>query len=292
MSDRCFLCEADAFVPRFDHPPYTVRRCRRCGLVGIAPRPEPHTLYDIYQESYFKSPSAQHIGYQDYLGEFDNYLKTFRRRYECVRPYLQNSDRVLEVGSACGAFLKVLKEHGFADLTGVEISRFAIDQAKAVLNGDVDLRHGYLKDHDFETPFDVVVMWDVIEHMPEPLVELRRLHANMRPGGHLILETQDERSVLAKLAGRRWHMYKFPEHIHHFNQRTVTRMLEMAGFSVVTITKRAAGKYVSGDFLFERVTRYCGPLKWAIAPWRRRMRHVYLNPHDEMIVVARRDDVL
>lgn len=291
MTERCLLCGKSAFTPWFEHPPYTVVQCNHCGLVEVHPKPKPGSLYELYQEAYFKSPSAQHVGYQDYVGELENYLRTFRNRYHCLRRFLSRNDAVLEIGPACGAFLKVLQTEGFSNLHGVEISRFAVQQAASLLGNSVDLRNGYLQDQQFDRRFNAVVLWDVLEHLPNPLEELRRIHSLMNPDGCLILETQDVGSLLARLAGKRWHMYKFPEHIYHFNRKTITRLLTKAGFRVVVMTKRAAGKYLSGEFILERISRYWRPLRWMVAPWRRCLRHIYINPLDEMIVVARRQEV-
>ena len=288
MTEPCLLCCESSFVPRFSHPPFTVVQCRHCRLVAVRPIPKPHILYDFYQEAYFNSLSPKDAGYRNYVGELENYRLTFRRRYRVVRRFLKRSDSVLELGIACGAFLKVLQIEGFCDLHGVDISEFGVRQAASLLGDGVDLRSGYLRDQRFPKRFNTVFMWDVIEHIPDPLTELRLIHSLMSPDGYLILETQDVGSLLARVAGRRWHMYKFPEHLYHFDRRTISQLLALTGFRVVMVTKRAAGKYVSGEFILERVGRYWGLLRWVVAPFHRWLRHIYVNPYDGIIVVARR----
>ncbi len=290
MTPFCTLCRHTAFQTWFEHPPYAVVQCEQCRLVQIEPKPTPEVLADLYGQSYFKSPSAKDSGYQDYVGEWENYLRTFRRRFRCVRRFLDPGGALLEVGMACGAFLRVLQEKGFTDLHGVDVSEFAVQHGRSVLEKGTDLRVGSLGDQPFDRRFDTVVMWDVVEHLADPLAELRHVRTLMNPEAHLILETQDVGSMLARVSGLRWHMFKFPEHIYHFDRYTIRKLLDEAGFRVVLLTKRAAGKYISGEFLMERIGRYGRPLRWLVAPFRRHLPHLYVNPHDEMIVVAKRSD--
>jgi SAM-dependent methyltransferase len=136
--------------------------------------------------------------------------------------------------------------------------------------------------------FDLVTMWDVVEHVPDPQQLLREARAMIRPGGHLLLETQNVDSRFANLLGQRWHHYKHQEHIYHFNPSTVRRLLDQAGFEVVKLTSAFGGKYVSFDFIAERAGRLNRLASLAVRPLTAfRGANVYLNFHDEMVVVAR-----
>jgi len=288
MSGNCGLCGGSRFGLRFREQSYRVVQCLDCHLVQVHPRPSPSELTEIYSHSYFRSLSAQHRGYQDYVGEAKNYLRTFRRRYELIRRFLRPGGAILEVGCACGFFLSVLRENGWSNLHAVDISQYAVDQARKLLGTAIDLRVGVLADQTFDCRFDAVFLWDVVEHLVDPSQELKLIHRLLRPGGYLILETQNVDSWLAVAAGRRWHMYKFPEHLYHFNRQTISSLLHRNGFTVAAISYAAAGKYLSGAFIEERVSRYSPPLRRFVTPLHDRLRHIYVNLGDEMIVTARR----
>jgi ubiquinone/menaquinone biosynthesis C-methylase UbiE len=151
------------------------------------------------------------------------------------------------------------------------------------------VRAGLLGDVDFEaSSFDLVTMWDVIEHIPDVVSAVREVARLLAPGGKLLIETQNVDSRAAKVLGRRWLHYKHAEHIYHFNARTLKRVLERGGFEIVENTPRLGGKYVSMGFIAERAGRLHPALSWMLSPLKLLSDSaVYVNLYDEMIVVAR-----
>jgi hypothetical protein len=103
-----------------------------------------------------------------------------------------------------------------------------------------------------------------------------------------VLETQNVQSLFARLTGRRWHHYKIPEHLHHFDPVTCSRLLALAGFDVVHRTARHAGKYVRLSFIAERSARLGRWIARLLAPLHLfRRLSLYVNLFDEMVFVAR-----
>jgi hypothetical protein len=110
----------------------------------------------------------------------------------------------------------------------------------------------------------------------------------LRPGGALILETQNVDSRFARLLGRRWQHYKHQEHLYHFNPATIARLLEQEGWEVVSNTPRFGGKYVSLSFIAERAGRLSPAAAFVLKPLNLLGRvSLYVNLRDEMVVVAR-----
>ncbi len=282
----CYLCGSDRAKVLLNDPPFTVKKCDSCGLGYVTPRiPESH-LHLIYQTEYFKSQSASDFGYSDYTKDKLGYLKTFDKKARIVQQYLKRG-RVLEVGSAAGFFLHSMQQRGF-EVEGVEVSQYVSDFARSEF-GLTDIFTGLLKDAPLaEQSFDAVAMWDVVEHLSDPLEELKRIRALIQPDGFLFLQTQDIEAFFARLLGRKWQHFKQLEHIHHFSPTTIRVLLDRAGFELVDITHRAGGKYISIDFFVERMKRYSVILHHLLKPARLMGRiFFYLNPRDEMIVVAR-----
>lgn len=284
----CLFCGVRDEELRFAQPPFRVVRCRRCGLTYVTPRLPSDALHAMYQEEYWASDRAKDFGYTAYLADAELYLETFRMRSEVLEPYARPPGRLLEVGCAAGFFLKVMHDQGW-ETTGLEIASPMVAHARERL-GLPDVRHGDLLDADLpERHFDVVALWDVIEHLEDPRDHLARAVELLAPGGVLVLETQNVASWFARALGRRWTHYKHEEHLYHFEPATVRRLLEDVGLRVLENTPRRGGKYVSLDFVVERVGKIHPLLSLLCAPLRLAGRvPVYVNLRDEMIVVAAR----
>jgi SAM-dependent methyltransferase len=141
--------------------------------------------------------------------------------------------------------------------------------------------------------FDVVCMWDTIEHLPGPARFVSRAAEALRPGGHLFLTTGDIGSLNARLRGSGWRQIHPPTHLNYFSRETMRRLLERYGFEVVGIETAAyhhtvfniisalklrggmlgRGAGLAGRLLGERMTRRLG---------------LWLDLRDIMFVAARR----
>ncbi|MGE3173148.1 MAG: class I SAM-dependent methyltransferase [Planctomycetota bacterium] len=287
---RCQLCGGDGHRTKFRDGPFSVRECTACGLVYVTPRLSGEALAKVYGEGYWKSDNPKSRGYADYAREASLYLKTFQRRMALVRDWIPQGGRVLDVGCAAGYFMQVMREHGHKVL-GVEPSAAIATIARQEL-GEHAVFVGDLADAPQELgyrdgAFDLITLWDVIEHIPDPQATLRRLRAMLAPGGRLLLETQNVNSRWARLLGRRWHHYKHEEHLYHFRPETIRRLLQDCGFRVLHLGAGHAGKYVSLAFIAERAGRL-GRVAGALASPLRLLGscNLYVNPRDEMIVVA------
>jgi len=99
----------------------------------------------------------------------------------------------------------------------------AVVQNTAV--ADADLQDG---------SFDVITMWDVVEHLYDPKSDLDFLYSKLKPGGVLFITTHDVEELFARLTGRHYPMLMY-QHFYHFSKRTLGMMLENAGYRVVGV---------------------------------------------------------
>lgn len=287
---RCQVCGSEQRTVKFEDKGFTLYTCSDCGLVYVSPRLSGQALLDVYNESYWKSDNPKDRGYADYASESKLYLKTYKKRMKLVSKWLPDNGRILDVGCAAGYFLRVAQQHGH-DVHGVELSEAIAREAIAAL-GDDRVFHGFLDDcieargWDDHT-FDLVTIWDVIEHVPEPQGLLASIKRMIKPGGKLLLETQNVASRFAGKMGKAWHHYKHDEHLYHFDPQTIRRLLDDCGFDVLACGSKFAGKYVSFGFLAERAGRL-GTIPGLLAKPLGLLKpcNVYINPHDEIIVVA------
>jgi 2-polyprenyl-3-methyl-5-hydroxy-6-metoxy-1,4-benzoquinol methylase len=284
----CPICGGERYAVALEEPPYSVRRCSRCGFAWVSPRLDDAGLASIYaSETYWRSDSPQTVGYADYRNEERLYLKTFRRRLGFALRDGPRGGKALDVGCAAGFCMKALSDLGF-DVYGVEPSREIAEHAR-VRFGFETVHVGTLETSPYPpNSFDLITMWDVVEHVVDPRATLATARELLKPDGVLLLETQNIDSAFARLLGRRWHHYKHREHIYHFTPTTITALLRSVGFEVEKLTPRFAGKYVSFDFVAERSARLHPVLTAALRPLTL-LKGVgfYVNVMDEMIAIGR-----
>ena len=286
---ECQLCGGADRRTKFRDGPFSVVTCEGCGLTYVTPRLRDASLIEqVYDEGYWSSASAAERGYSDYRTAAPLYRKTYRRRLRVVRRHFPKPGRVLDIGCAAGYFLEVMRDEGW-DVMGLEPSAAILPQALARL-GPERVKGGLLGQVELgEGCYDLITMWDVIEHIPDPVAAVREVGKLLAPGGKFLLETQDVASLAARVLGKRWHHYKHAEHIYHFNRSTLGRMMNEAGFEVLENRPWLGGKYVSLSFIAERSRRLHPALAWALSPLRLLSGvAVYVNLLDEMIVVSRK----
>lgn len=285
---NCLFCGPAEQELRFRDGPFRVVRCRRCGLTYVTPRLPPDRLHEMYQEEYWSSDRAREFGYTRYLADAADYLRTYRLRSRLIAARRPLPGRVLDVGCAAGFFLRVMADLGWTT-TGLEISAGMCEYARGTL-GLPDVRRGDLLSVPLPAEsFDVVTLWDVIEHLEDPPAHLRAARAALAPDGLLVLETQNVASGFARLLGRRWQHFKHEEHLYHFDPATLERLLREAGFRIVHRTARFGGKFVSPHFVAERVGKIHPVLSALSSPLRLLPGpSVYVNLRDEMVVLAAR----
>ena len=171
-----------------------------------------------YTEDYFSGRHAD--GYSDYLGAEPVLRREFARSVEFIRGY-RSAGKLLELGCAYGFFL--LEAARYFDVTGIELAPEAAEHARRaglhVLQGMADEASLRQIGH-----VDVIVLFDVIEHLPDPRETLALCHRQLNPGGIIVITTGDFGSMAAKLAGVRWRLLTPPQHLWFFTQESLRRM--------------------------------------------------------------------
>ncbi len=285
---HCALCGSERRLLRFEEEPFSIVECADCGLVFVDPRLREEALSRVYGREYWQSECPSERGYADYVDDAPLYLKTFRKRFDFLKPFVGEPGRALDVGCAAGFFLKVLEERGW-QCAGVELSPAIAAHARDVY-GFENVHVGELASAPFAPgSFQLITMWDVVEHVPDPLALLGHAAELLAEDGCLVIETQNIASRFARLLGPRWQHFKHLEHLYHFQPDSLRDLLRRAGFEVIEATWRYAGKYVSLGFIRERATRVHPALAFFLRPFSALDgMSLYVNPGDEMIVIARK----
>jgi SAM-dependent methyltransferase len=261
---------------------YTIVRCTTCGLRFLEPQPSDDELASLYSEDYYLSQDSRRRGYEGYATDADNWRRTFRDR---LRDLPARPGKLLDVGAATGFFVEQARAIGW-DAIGLEPSDWAAEFARRELGMNVVT--GTLESTHFpDQAFDAVTLWEVIEHVPDPMVTLEEIRRILRPGGRLVLSTPDSGSFAARASGGRWLGWrKVPEHLFFFDRSNLDRLLVRAGF--VPRRHRYASLTVSVGFVLERAFSLVGLPSSLRAPGWLARRSIRVNPGYDLLVIATR----
>src|SRR5436190_12090260 len=207
---------------------YRLRRCLDCDLVYVTPRLDDQTLATLYgAEFYFPKDSALSAiasGVQELIQDARRQVVEKRARV----------GQLLDVGSGDGMFVHHMAGHGW-DATGLDFSAAASElAARRGLRGRFLM--GSLADHDLPPgSFDAVTLWQVLEHIGEPVAMLRRVRELLRPGGLLVASVPNIDGLSAVLTQERWWGLDVPRHLVHYSPRTLRRVVSDAGLHVLDV---------------------------------------------------------
>lgn len=251
-------------------------RCRSCGLIYANPRCQTDAILKAYE----------HVEDATYVKESEGRIHTFSRSLDLIERYHPQRGRLLDVGCYAGVFLQVAKSRGW-QVAGVEPSQWACQVAR---RQGYEVHEGTLTGAPWPpASFDVVTLWDVLEHLTDPLRVLRQMASTVVPGGLVALTTVDINSLSAKLLGTRW-QWLMEMHLYYFTYDTVTHMLKNAGLEVIRIEPHQ--RVLSLGYLWTRLEAYLGPIARGLAKcgdvvgvndW-----HVTLHGGGLMTVIARK----
>jgi 2-polyprenyl-3-methyl-5-hydroxy-6-metoxy-1,4-benzoquinol methylase len=227
----CDLCGADTAIPlferadRFSGALFGYVTCPECDLIYLNPRPSTSDLSMYYPNSYEAYRPLETLT-AIMRWRRRHALSIMRRFVTCFQP----PGRLLDIGCATGEFLQEMQRSGW-EVEGVEIS----PQAAVIAQETRGLKVFVGPVAAFDAPkntFDVVTLWDVLEHLPSPYVALRKIHGWLRNGGHVIFSIPNVQSFDARLFGHGWTGWDAPRHLYIFPEPTLNRLLTEAGFEI------------------------------------------------------------
>lgn len=173
--------------------------------------------------------------------------ETFRYGLSLIEQYVSKG-RLLDLGCAVGVFLSLARDAGW-QTSGVDISKYAVSYCRDVLRHNAYC--GELKDIGFtDEEYDVITLWDVIEHLADPVAQLKEIHRILRRDGIIVVDTPNEDSLIRSLAraiyfatgGRfKYPVRKLYHHFHlfYFNRDTLRELFEKSGFTLVHLESRS-----------------------------------------------------
>jgi 2-polyprenyl-3-methyl-5-hydroxy-6-metoxy-1,4-benzoquinol methylase len=220
-------------------------RCNRCGLQYLNPR----LRTDVVIEGY--SVGSDEIFISQAAGRERTFAKSLKH-IERLRP---QRGRLLDVGTAGGSFLAVAKRAGW-DVAGCEPNRWLCDWANQ--HYGLKIVPGTIFDMKLpDASFDVVTLWDVLEHTSDPKAVLAECSRVLKPGGVLLVNYPDIHSLIARLMGRRW-VFLLSVHLYYFTKQTLKAMLEQLSFRV--LQRRQHWQSLELGYILFRMEAYVKPV--------------------------------
>lgn len=227
----CPLCgHADAQI-QYAYPDMKIVRCERCGLWRSCPRYSAAQLRDYYRARHY-SPEREAAGAYDewrrrHAGVWEHNARQVQD--EAARRGLGKDKpvRVLDVGAGHGFFLEECRKLGL-NARGIETSHDAVRYATATLHQDV--RNIPLEKVPESEHYDVITLWGVLEHVPDPLATMRRVREHLVQGGIVFVMTPNTAALERFVKGANYFNFLNKSHLTHFHRRTLEALLEKAGF--------------------------------------------------------------
>jgi 2-polyprenyl-3-methyl-5-hydroxy-6-metoxy-1,4-benzoquinol methylase len=222
---RCPACQSRVWVEIApDDRSFQLDRCTGCGCYRITANQAvaPPELY----RRYYDGPDARRL-----VGIFDRVWRN-RRQHKATRILhgLPPGVRVCDVGCERGELLHVLAQAG-CRVVGTQLSQAAADYAHDRFGIEVFV--GELQDAPYEAgTFDLMLMINVLEHLPNPESYLEQVATLLRPGGTFWLEVPNAGSLTARLTGKRWLHHDPEHHLWSFTTGCLGAMVDRAGFTI------------------------------------------------------------
>lgn len=201
------------------HP--DIFECKECGFIYNNPQIKSEYLLKLYKD----------VVDPRYIQEREGRYYTFKNALKNIKRWKRNG-RLLDFGCYTGFFLEQAKADGW-ETYGIELSDWACKYAREHLGlkvFDQPLSELYIGDNFF----DVVCMWDVIEHLTNPVKELREINKKLKPNGLLCISTYDLNSLSARILGSKY-PFLMQMHISHFTRKTINRILKETSFKIIEI---------------------------------------------------------
>lgn len=204
---------------------FSLMQCE-CGLVYLNPRPTLKGIAKHYPDSYVPFYQAQIP-----QNKLKQVLHFFKWRSRCLQVLkIKKQGRILDVGCSSGLFLQALKQYGAWETYGVELNPH---MAAIARKGGIKIVAGQLFDaHCPDNYFDVITLWDVLEHVHDPKSNLKEIHRILKPGGYLFISGPNLNSLDAKLFKQYWIGFDAPRHLYVYNVQTLSQFLNTTDFTI------------------------------------------------------------
>ena len=216
---------AKDFNRRISEEVFPYYRCQNCELIFL--NPVPKNLGDYYREDYYDLPNS--------IEEHDKKAKNLQQwKIDLVNRFSKKG-KLLEIGPAYGLFSHLAKQSGF-DVTAIEMDARCCDYLRDVVGINVVNNIDTSAAISTLSKFDVIVFWQVLEHLADPMTVLDLAAEHLSPGGVLIFDTPNPNAFQFRVLGKYWTHIDAPRHVTLIPIELVSERLKTAGLQPELIT--------------------------------------------------------
>ena len=235
----CILCNSRNYTYFVKIKEFQILKCENCGLIQSDISEYAHCLKDGYK-------GINLIAYEKYFKRMRE--KNYRKCVEFLRSYFPDKGKILDIGCATGWFLKDMQDEGW-DVSGIEPSKTIVKYANEKLG--LDILNTNLENLDLpEDYFDAITMWDVLEHIPRPDMQLLKTKKMLKKNGVLVIRVPDIKVIVPQIAILLYRItlgiFKLPvkilfntyeeyPHIFYFSKTTLPCLIKKIGLEVIKI---------------------------------------------------------
>lgn len=204
-----------------------VYACMGCGLEQVPTSATPSGPLSV-------EARYENVVDHQYLENAAARRHTFRKSFDEIERHLKRPPgTLLEVGAYCGLFMQEAKRRGW-EADGIEPSKWAAAYARD--DSNVNVLTGYLRERKsaLRERYDVVVSWDVMEHVRDPAAFVRECGEMLSPEGVFCFSTLDIDSWFPQLMGTSW-PWLMDMHLFYFDRRVIADLLARNGFELIDV---------------------------------------------------------
>lgn len=243
----CPVCCSHASERYFERHHVTLERCLDCQVVWWNAPPSRATTKAYFQNEYITDEERLTEKFIDYRSDALNKIAQHVKQ-SAGSPLV----RLLDIGTASGSFLNIIKTLGVTDVMGVEPSTYAAQSVRDRLG--LTVYSGFIEDQTFENEsFDIVTCLDTLCLVSEPHTDVTEMSRVLKPGGHCFIELPGFTYRMLKGKGPLGQLIygdktgiQLGVHTLYFQRKSLARLFEQHGFSLVKSLPIGGPIYGSG----------------------------------------------
>jgi len=221
-----YYISTNALMHESNNEVFIFNVCNNCEAVFLTNPVTPERLENYYTDNYlpYRGPAA--------WGKYSSFVansqkKTDSNRVNFVKKYLKknnaNNLNVLDVGCGNPSFLELLQQSSKVNCTGID---FSDSGWKGKNYPNIDLKKVTIEDYITDKQFDVITLWHYLEHDYNPSQTIQTLYNCLKPGGKVIIEVPDYKSISAKIQKSYWQGWHSPRHISLLTKKSFALLFQ------------------------------------------------------------------
>ncbi len=210
---------------------YQLVVCEKCGLLYLNPQPENNILDAVYSQDYHCFIGAIEDS-RSFISRWAQ-LYGLNRRCKTIIKH-KKSGVLLDIGCSTGNFLNQMRKYNNWQVIGIEPTMHAAQFAREHYGLEVHTTN-LIETHFPSSKFDVVTLWDVLEHTHNPREHLQEIFRILKPDGLLVIKVPDPTSFEAKIFGQFWVGYEAPQHLFGFPPKVLINQLTHCGYNDIQV---------------------------------------------------------